>query len=716
MKFLSDCKPTIQESTSDDEKIKELNRTLVESAITAFKATFPEKKTPPFAKTWWNPELSNSKHMLSIHFNAWRDEGFPKETNNIFFNRYLLARKNFRKAIKAAQNKLVFDKCTKINSLKKTDSRQFWQNMRKLKDPSLKRPYTINNKRTNEDITREFADHFNTLLNHPRGNASHSKPLPESSQETFSVNTTDVMDAISQLKTNKSNDFFGVLAEHVLHAENGELINHLTTIFDNTFKNHNTPHSLSVAILIPLVKSYRKSLESPNNYRGISLIPIFTKILEYIILKKCPALTESHQSQFGFKTNSSTLHAEFLINETVNYYNKNGSTIYMCSLDAEKAFDSCNWSILFKKLYYEKKVPLPVVNVLKSMYSNGTYQVLYNGKRSYSFTASQGVFQGSILSPHLYNSYTEELLKMVESSTMEGTSLHGIFTGMVAYADDIILLSPTLTGIQSLINKCTQYFNTTAITLNVDKTEFITSGSRIPTNTFIELNYHQIHPQEKLKHLGFMWNTKKNHLATLNDANIKERTSKFWSVIHSLIKGGVRFCNPETITELYKTLAVPTLVYGLELPHLSETQLKELDKEGRKALKFLFNLSRHSRNYLNVIFNLDHISTIITNNKLKLLSRLMNNPSTQHIILHTLKSTISHQSIIQDCLDIARRNEMNIFDILLNVKRPKIESIHSTIPEEVKQEILNCLSFWNVGEQRQRFKALMEDKIPQVQV
>ena len=34
---------------------------------------------------------------------------------------------------------------------------------------------------------------------------------------------------------------------------------------------------------------------------------------------------------------------------------------------------------------------------------------------------------------------------------------------------------------------------------------------------------------------------------------------------------------------------------------------------------------------------------------------------------------------------------MNIFDILLNVKRPKIESIHSTIPEEVKQEILNWL-------------------------
>ena len=74
-------------------------------------------------------------------------------------------------------------------------------------------------------------------------------------------------------------------------------------------------------MIIPLVKSYKKSLNDPNNYREISIIPIFTKLLEYIILMFHPEIMDSHSNQFGFKSNSSTLHAEFIISETIKYYN-----------------------------------------------------------------------------------------------------------------------------------------------------------------------------------------------------------------------------------------------------------------------------------------------------------------------------------------------------------------------------------------------------------
>ena len=50
----------------------------------------------------------------------------------------------------------------------------------------------------------------------------------------------------------------------------------------------------------------------------------------------------------------------------------------MCSLDAEKAFDSCNWDILFNKLIKEKHIPLRVVKVLSSLYEKGTAKANYN--------------------------------------------------------------------------------------------------------------------------------------------------------------------------------------------------------------------------------------------------------------------------------------------------------------------------------------------------
>ncbi len=575
--------------------------------------------------------------------------GFPKEADNTFFNRYSLARRNFRSAIKAAQNKILADKYKKINSLKQSDPRKFWANMRNLKNSTQKRSYNINNKQTDEEITREFGDHFNTLLNNPKSKSvPNPRPLPEHSNEVFTTCSEDVKYGIDKLKVYKSNDTFGIVSEHFIYADDIEqLTSVISTIYNKTFEQEDAPPSLGVSTMIPLVKSYRKSLKSSNNYRGISLIPILLKILEYVILKKCPEITESHSSQFGFKSESSTLHAEFLISETINHYNKNGSSVYMCSLDAEKAFDSCNWSVLFEKLYYEKNIPLPVVKVLKSLYQNGKYSVLYNGQRSYCwFNASQGVFQGSILSPHLYNIYTEQLLKNLENQNTAGTSIHGTFTGIIAYADDIILLSSTRNGLQCLLNNCTEYFDTTAISLNVDKTEFLVSGKNIPTSTYIDLNHHFVSCQDKLKHLGFMWSLKKNGVATLNDFNVNERINKFWALIYSLIRGGARFCHPYSIVELYRTLAVPTLIYGLELTHLTATQMDDLDTEGRKALKLLFNLSPYSKNYLNSFFKVKSISNSINNNKIHLLSRLLNNQTTSNVILKTLQSNDERYSSI----------------------------------------------------------------------
>ena len=238
-------------------------------------------------------------------------------------------------------------------------------------------------------------------------------------------------------------------------------------------------------------------------------------------------------------------------------------------------------------------------------------------------------------SPHIYNIYTEALLETIGKNTVTGTSIHGCYTGLIAYADDIILISPTVNGLRDLLEHCIGYFDQTAITLNAEKTEFIKSGTSnaSPFYAYIPLDGHRLVPKSSLKHLGFIWSVRKSGVVTLQNDNLEERVNKFRAVILSLIRGGIRFCTPSSIVHLFKVLAVPTLIYGLELCSLTQTQLDDLDRVGRVAVKQLFNISRYSKNYIHNIFNIDNISTCINNNKLNLLGRLMKHDSTRIVLL-----------------------------------------------------------------------------------
>ena len=95
------------------------------------------------------------------------------------------------------------------------------------------------------------------------------------------------------------------------------------------------PTFLSISLIIPIVKSHCKPLHDPNNYKGINLIPILTKIFEKLIINKCPQLKDHKITQFGFTSDAFTVYAEFLIKDTISYYNTKGTPVYLCSLGAD---------------------------------------------------------------------------------------------------------------------------------------------------------------------------------------------------------------------------------------------------------------------------------------------------------------------------------------------------------------------------------------------
>ena len=150
----------------------------------------------------------------------------------------------------------------------------------------------------------------------------------------------------------------------------------------------------------------------------------------------------------GFTSDASTIHAEILIRDTKTYYNaKKNSPVFVCSFDTKKAFDCCNWHFL----------PETVSKFQLKVYINGETATRYKNNISNPFNLSQGVRQGSLLSPYLCNIYTADLIDTVQQLNI-GTYLPGnINTSIIACADYIILLSPTLNHFQKMVNKCVIY-------------------------------------------------------------------------------------------------------------------------------------------------------------------------------------------------------------------------------------------------------------------
>ena len=479
------------------------------------------------------------------------------------------------------------------------------------------------------------------------------------------------------------------------------------------FNCETLPASLSTSIIIPLVKSYKKPLKDPNNYRGISLTPIITKLMECIILNKCPQIKNHNSSQFGFASCSSTINAEILIQDTINYYNKANSPVYLCSLDAEKAFDCCNWLKLFQKLSTNQILPNTVIKTLTKLYLNGEAEVRYKNVYSSPFTLSQGVRQGSILSPYLYNFYTDELLSQVKALNI-GTFLpNDTNTSIIAFADDIILISPTLTGLQSMLDNCVKYGREHGIRFN-NKTQFVISGKSPFQDPKLVLNNVFIRPKDNLIHLGFEWKIKSNKLSL--HKHKENQINKLWSSTASLVSAGIRKLHLYSIISIYQSVLIPQFLYGLEILNLSQNELEYINKQCRICLKSLLGVSKYSKNYVQHIFNLKDTSFIIAMRQVQQLHQSFRNKTLSSYFLNLLTLTDRKYSILNKLLDTCNQRYGSIVDIAVNdIKKEKLYTSYIKHPKDKDlADIEQCklfLKHWQDLECRKSFRDLIQCEI-----
>ena len=116
----------------------------------------------------------------------------------------------------------------------------------------------------------------------------------------------------------------------------------------------------------------------------------------------------TNDNQFGFKKKHGTDMCIYALKELVLTYRSLNATMFMCFLDASKAFDRVNHAKLFDKLV-QRGVPGYIVRILVYWYTFQKVSIRWGSTISADFTVGNGVRQGGILSPHLFNIYMDEL-------------------------------------------------------------------------------------------------------------------------------------------------------------------------------------------------------------------------------------------------------------------------------------------------------------------
>ena len=141
--------------------------------------------------------------------------------------------------------------------------------------------------------------------------------------------------------------------------------------------------------------------------------------------------------------------------EVAQYYLRNGTKILVTLCDCSMAFDKCKFDILFNKLL-DKGVPAIVVRVLIFVYEEQVAWVTWGNVKSQQFNILNGVRQGGILSPILWNVYCDGLIVLLRDLGV-GCHLAGAYVGAVIYADDLVLLAPTRSAMVAMLAVAEQY-------------------------------------------------------------------------------------------------------------------------------------------------------------------------------------------------------------------------------------------------------------------
>ena len=357
----------------------------------------------------------------------------------------------------------------------------------------------------------------------------------------------------------------------------------------------NVSNILLVATIIPLIKDKLGDVESSENYRSIALSSVILKIIDWIMIILFGKKLGLDELQFSYQKNCSTTMCTWLVVESISYFTRNETDVYTCFMDMKKAFDLVKHSLLFQKLV-DRNIPPIFLRLLLYMYMHQTAKVKWNGTLSNAFSILNGVKQGAVLSAILFCVYIDDLIKELRRNR-DGCWINNRYVGIIVYADDIVLLSPSLDSLQNMVNTCSKYASKFHLIFSThedpqkSKTKCMAFSRKTKKLRKIDLNGKALPWVIKVKHLG---STIKNNINCNMSQDLLEKRAAYIARNNELNQ---EFHYADPSVKIWLNNVYNSSFYGAPLWDIFDRNFEKLEKSWNVSQRVMLSLPKTTHRY-----------------------------------------------------------------------------------------------------------------------
>ena len=580
---------------------------------------------PSFQRPFWSDELSVLKESSIDCNNYWKSMGCPRsgpiyECRKNCHYQYKIAIRRYKKEANKRDNDDLF------SDLADHDGNSFWSKWNSINRNGNVIASRIDGETDPQSIANVFADYFQSVYGNndtPQHNflndafktsfADYYSEHCNDDLTCYFLNWSEMLNIASKIKLGKAASG-AIRPEHFIHGA-PELLRHFHILFNGMIQHSCVPTAFLKGTISPIVKDSHGDVSSPSNYRGVTLSCLPAKLFEHAIQIKTYDHLFTDDLQFGFKRKTSTSHAIFALKSTVDHFISHGSKVYVAFLDCTKAFDRISHSGLFTKLI-ERKIPLCFLLCLLFWYQNMYSVVKWGDETSREFPVPLGIKQGGINSPDFFSCYFDGLTTSLRSNQF-GCHIADLFIGCIFFADDICLLSPSRSGLEQMISRCTKYCSEFCLSFNPRKSKvmiFSRSAIDLANHKPVLLDGSPIDYATSIKYLGVTIDSNKGvNFPAENDLQSFYRSAN--SVLNVLKKPD------ETILmHLLFRNCVPTLTYACAVKEYSQREMNACMVALNDAIRKIFTFRRwESVRQLRINFGYLSLSEIFWNTRKKFL-------------------------------------------------------------------------------------------------